>query len=116
MELDQHPRRGAHDRRPDTKMQERAEYRKRGRIEWNQSEQGEDVRWVRHRKVVDPAEERGMPHLDRNEQHLVERILHDKLDHDVKTPGHWLARLALAEQSCRLALCHDGIRPVGERE
>ena len=104
----------------------------------NQAEQIEDVGRIRRREVVDPAEERRVPHLDGDEQHLVEREEHRNLDRDRQTAGQRIDLLLLVERHQlllllglvvgiaraqrrhlrlhRLHLRHRGIGFVGERE
>ena len=53
-----------------------------GGIAGDQPEQVEQVGRVGRRKIVDPAEERRVAHLDGDEEHLVEREEHRDLDDD----------------------------------
>ncbi len=63
-------------------MQEWSEQGQCRRVDWNESEQIEEIGWVLRRKVVDPSEKRRVPHLDGDEQDLVQREKDRDLDHD----------------------------------
>ena len=68
----------------------------------HRSKQIEDIGWVRDRKIIDPTEERSMPHLDSDEQHLKERELHHNQDRDVQAPEEpYLYLLVHTERSYR---------------
>ena len=77
-----------------------------GRVERDQPEQVEDVGRVGRRQVLDPAVERRVPHLDRDEQHLVEREEHRHLDQDRQAAGQRIDLLLLVELHQRLLLLH----------
>ena len=111
---------------------------KRRRVERNEAEQVEDVGRIRRRQIVDPAEERRVPHFDGDEQHLVEREEHRNLDGYRQTTGQRIDLLLLVERHQlllllglvvgiaraqrghlrlhRLHLRHRGVGFVGERE
>ena len=59
-------------------------------------------------KIPDPAEERRVPHLDGDENDLVEREEHRNLDHHRQAAGDWIDALAL-EQLHLLLLLLDAI-------
>ena len=81
--LEEH--RAAHDQRPQAEMQEVRVVR---RVPRDQAEQGKDVGRIDRRQVVDPAEERRVPHLDGHENDLVEREEHRDLhDHGQAAAG-----------------------------
>src|ERR1700730_17968104 len=63
----------AHDERPNTDGKIGAEYWNRRRIIRDEAEQIEDIGWVGAREILDPAKERRLPHLNRNDEHLIER-------------------------------------------
>ena len=76
------------------------------RVERQQPEQVEQVGRVRRREVLDPAVERRVPHLDRDEQHLVEREEHRNLHQDRQAAGQRIDLLLLVELHQRLLLLH----------
>ncbi len=55
--------------------------------EGQQPEQVEDVQRIGRRQILDPQDERLVPHFDRQHQHLVEGIEDRDLDHDRKAAG-----------------------------
>src|SRR5882672_8489943 len=79
-ELHLHPLREAHCQRPRTDHKKPAKQRQRHWVIRNQSEKIEDVGRVRCRQISNPAEERRMTHLDRDEQHFVKREKNRNLD------------------------------------
>ena len=79
IELHRHPHRRAHHHRPEAHVQVFAQHRQMRRIERQQPEQVEQVRRVRRRQIFHPAVERRLPHIDGDEQHLVEREEHREL-------------------------------------
>ena len=88
----------AHDDRPDADAEEHQELRQdRMRIERQKSEQIEQRRGIGRGEIVDPAEERRLPHLDRAEQNLVEREEDGDLDQHRQTTRHRIDLLALVE-------------------
>ena len=109
-----------------------------GRREREQAEQVDEGGRIGRREIVDPAEKRRMPHLDRHEQHLVERKEHRNLDHDRQAAGQrvgpdllvhrhdflLLARLVVGKALAdlhhlrlqELHLAHRRIGFIGERE
>ena len=76
------------------------------RIARDQPEQVEDRGRIGRREILDPAEERRVPHLDGDEQHLVEREEHRDLDHDRQAAGDRIDLLLLVELHQRLLLLH----------
>ena len=123
----------AHDQRPD------ADHQDVRRRERQQAEQVEQAGRIGGRQVVDPAEERRVPHLDGDEQHLVEREEHRDLDDDRQAARDRVDLLASCRapsapgscEPCRrrtsraasvifgcsfFILRHRPVGPVGERE
>jgi hypothetical protein len=82
-----HPHRDAHDDRPDAEMQELAEHRACVGSKGIRPNRLKMVGRIRRRQILDPAEERRVPHLDGDEQHLVEREEHRDLDQDRQQPA-----------------------------
>ena len=83
-----------------------ADHRHGRRIEGKQAEEIEHARRIGRRKVLDPAEERRVPHLDRDEQHLVEREEHRDLHEDGQAAGGRVHLLLLVQLHHRLLLAH----------
>ena len=77
-----------------------------GNRERKQSEQVEDRRRIRRRKIPDPAKERRMAHVDGDEQHLVQREEHRNLDEDRQTACQRIDLLVLVERHQLLLLAH----------
>ncbi len=71
-----------------------------------QAEQVEQVGRIRRRQILDPAEERRVPHFDGDEQHLVEREEHRNLHHDGKATGDRVDLLLLVDLHHLLLLLH----------
>ena len=138
VELHLHPHGDAHDHAPQADMQEVADHRNGRRVERDEAEQVEDVGRIGRRQVVDPAEERRVPHLDGDEQHFIEREEHRDLDGDRQAAGQRIDLLFLVQRHQfllllglvvgiaraqrghlrlhRLHLGHRGVGLVGERE
>ena len=115
-----------------------AYHRKGRRIERNEAEQRENIGRIRRRQIVDPAEERRVPHFDGDEQHFVQREEHRNLDCYRQTTGQRIDLLLLVERHQLLLLLglvvgiarfqrghlrlhrfhlrHRGVGFVGERE
>ena len=72
----------------------------------NEPEQIEHRGRIGRREVLDPAEERRVPHLDGDEQHLVEREEDRDLDDDRQAAGDRIDLLLLVELHHRLLLLH----------
>ena len=109
-----------------------------GRPPVHQPEQREQVCRIDRRQVLDPAVERRVAHLDRHEQHLVEREEDRDLDQDRQAAGGGVDLLALVEghhllvellpvvaealaqlhhfRLQRLHLAHRAVGLVGQRE
>ena len=109
------------------------------RVEGQEPEQIEERRRIGRRKVLDPAEERRVAHVDRDEQHLVEREEDRDLQQDRPAAGERIDLLRCdkgpsalaAASSCRpcsaracarisrlqlLHLRHRSVLLAGERE
>ena len=102
LHLEEH--RHAHDERPDAEREEMAEHRQGGRLPRDQAEQREHVGRIGRAKIPDPAEERRVPHLDGDENDLVEREEHRDLDHHRQTAGDRIDPLALEQLHLLLLL------------
>ena len=79
LHLEEH--RHAHDKRPDAEVEEMAEGGQRRRVPGNEAKQREHVGRIGRAEVPDPAEERRVPHLEGDEDDLVEREEHRNLHH-----------------------------------
>src|SRR6516162_6553770 len=74
---------------------------------WGERQEAEKVgkrSRVRRRQIVNPAEERRMPHLDRHKQHFVEREEHRDLKHNRQATGQWIGANTLVERHHLLLL------------
>ena len=71
--------------------------RNSGTREGQQAEQVEERRRIGRRKILDPAEERRVAHVDGDEQHLVEREEHRDLQQDRQAAGERIDLLVLVE-------------------
>ena len=70
----------AHDDGPNADRKIGPKHRNLSRIIGNKAEEIEDIGRIRPRKILDPAEKWRLPHLDGDDEHLIESEEYGNLD------------------------------------